>query len=227
MTEDEARRLCTEQGATFSIRRRRGIPYVYVSRWLPRRVAEAAGYKPSRSNGQQFDRYVCPLAKLYQVSEATLQQRVASLPQNPNKQPKDGQHLDRTLPAVAAWHAEAGTLKDSLSTSSQLKEAHPEAHPTGTQHGATADKSSTPGDVLPDLLATIPPTRTRILAWAKDAAGQLAIPREQLAYRLAFYREQLSAMGVRLAQGAGRRTLFVPQVGQDAGTYYSHIWRET
>jgi len=88
MTEDEARRICTELGATFSVRKRKGIPYLYVARWLPRRAAEAAGYKATTSNGQQFDRYIGPLAKLAEISEATLRQRIADLPINPNKVPR-------------------------------------------------------------------------------------------------------------------------------------------
>lgn len=108
MTEDEARRICAELGATFSIRNRRGKPFVFVCRWIPARAARAAGYKVSTSNGQQFDRYVCALEKLGDLDEQTLRQRIAALPVNPNKLP-DGQHLERSTPQLARWHAEAGT----------------------------------------------------------------------------------------------------------------------
>jgi hypothetical protein len=85
MTEDQARAICAAEGATFSVRKRRNSHYIYVSRWLPRRAAEAVGYKVSTSNGQQVDRYVCPLDKLGDLDEETLHQRIASLPRNPNK----------------------------------------------------------------------------------------------------------------------------------------------
>lgn len=85
MTEAEARAICAAEGATFSVRKRRNTYYVYVSRWLPRRAAEAAGYKVSTSNGQQIDRYVCALVKLANLDEQTLLRRIASLPKNPNK----------------------------------------------------------------------------------------------------------------------------------------------
>ncbi len=85
MTEDQARAICAELGATFSIRQRKGIAYVYVSRWLPRAAAEAAGHQASRSNGQQFDRYVGPLDKLPQIGTDTLRRRIGALPLNPNK----------------------------------------------------------------------------------------------------------------------------------------------
>jgi hypothetical protein len=91
VTEDEARAICAELEATLSIKRRKGIPYVYVARWLPREIVEAAGWKASKSRGQQIDRYIAPLARLDQVSEDTLRQRIAELPTNPNKKPREGQ----------------------------------------------------------------------------------------------------------------------------------------
>jgi hypothetical protein len=192
VTEDEARALCAELGATFSIRKRRGIPYVYVARWLPRRAVEALGWKSTTSNGQQFDRYVCPLSKLPDLDAETLRERIAVLPTNPNKHEPEAQEL------------------------------------TGGAEGGLADAHLT--DAALELLATIPPKRTGILTWAKDATARLAIPREQLAYRLAVYLDDLAAAGVRLAQVASQdiqtQSLFIPRVGQDAGAYYSHIWKE-
>lgn len=97
MTEERARAICRELGATFTLRKRRNALYCYVSRWVPRRVVEATGWKTQHSsNGQAFDRYVCALAQLGQVSEATLRQRIAVLPANPN-----------TAPTPATWQATA------------------------------------------------------------------------------------------------------------------------
>jgi hypothetical protein len=184
MTEDQARAICGANGATLSIKQRSGIYYVYVSRWLPSRAAAAAGYTVHGGRGQQFERYVCPLAKLADLDEATLRQRIAALPINPNK-----------------MRAAAG---------GQVAAANPSAQ----------------SRAVLDLLATVPHERTGIVTWATKASRELSIPREQLAYRLALYRDQLSACGVRLAQSTRHRTLFVPMVGRDEGAYYSHIWRE-
>lgn len=183
MTEDQARAICAELGVTFSIRQRKGSAYVYVSRWLPRAAAEAAGHQASSSNGQQFDRYVGPLAQLPQIDADTLRQRIAALPLNPNK--------------------------DKPKT------------PAGRSRAATA-----PGPAFHGLLATIPRERTGILAWANAAGATLQIPREQISYRLAFYRDQLAAAGVHLAQSTRYRALFVPTLGSDTGSYFSHIWQE-
>jgi hypothetical protein len=180
MTEDQARAICRELGATFSIRQRKGIAYIYVSRWLPRAAAEAAGHQASRSNGQQFDRYVGPLDRLAQIEADTLRQRITALPLNPNKQ---------------------------------------KARPSATHKGA-------PGPAFFALLATIPHKRTGILRWAVGAGATLKIPREQISYRLAFYRDQLVAAGVHLAQSSRYRALFVPTLGSDTGSYFSHIWRD-
>jgi hypothetical protein len=180
MTENEARAICAELGVTFSIRRRKGTPYVYVSRWLPRAAAEAAGREASSSNGQQFDRYVGPLDKLDQIGPNTLKERIAALPLNPNKR--------TTRP--------------------------------------TASRKAAPGPAFFALLATIPHKRTGILRWANVAGATLKIPREQISYRLAFYRDQLAAHGVHLAQSTRYRALFVPALGSDTGGYFSHIWRE-
>ena len=79
---------------------------------------------------------------------------------------------------------------------------------------------------LIDLLGTIPTERTGIVTWASVASKRLSIPIEQIAYRLGFYREQLLAHGVRLAQSTRYRTLYIPTVGTDQGAYYSHIWIE-
>jgi hypothetical protein len=181
MTENEARAICAELGATFSIRTRKGSAYVYVSRWLPRAAAEAAGHHPSSSNGQQFDRYVGPLDKLAQISPDTLKERIATLPLNPNKSKTPTTRKPAATPASPAFH---------------------------------------------DLLATIPQERTGILRWARATGATLKIPREQLSYRLAFYRVQLAAAGVRMAQSSRYRALFVPTLDTDSGGYYSHIWRE-
>ena len=183
MTENEARAICAELGATFSIRQRKGSTYVYVSRWLPRAAAEAAGHQASSSNGQQFDRYVGPLDKLAQIEPNTLRQRIAALPLNPNK-----------------------------STT----------RPTATRRPA----ATAPGPAFHGLLATIPRERTGILRWAAAASATLQIPREQISYRLAFYRDQLAAAGVHLSQSTRYRALFVPRLGSDTGGYFSHIWRE-
>ena len=183
MTEDQARAICAELGATFSIRQRKGIAYVYVSRWLPRAAAEAAGHQASTSNGQQFDRYVGPLAQLPQIGTDTLRQRIAALPLNPNK--------NTTRP------------------------------PPTRKPAATA-----PGPAFHGLLATIPRERTGILRWAAAAGATLQIPREQISYRLAYYRDQLAAAGVHLAQSTRYRALFVPTLDSDTGGYFSHIWRD-
>lgn len=119
MTVDEARAICAELGATLSIRKRKGTPYVYVARWLPRAAVEAAGWKVSKSNGQQFDRYVAPLARLDQVEEATLRQRIAELPQNPNKQDPASQQLDPPLPLRAT----AGHSRSTLETAKPFRPA--------------------------------------------------------------------------------------------------------
>lgn len=103
VTEDQARAICAELGATLSIRKRKGIPYVYVARWLPRAAVEAAGRKTSKSRGQQFDRYVAPLARLDQVDEETLRQRIAELPQNPNK---SSSQLEHRAPPLSLRHTE-------------------------------------------------------------------------------------------------------------------------
>jgi len=58
-----------------------------------------------------------------------------------------------------------------------------------------------------DLLATIPTRRTEILTWAAAASKALSIPREQFAYRLRLYRDQLINHGVRLAQSTRHRTV--------------------
>ncbi len=184
MTENEARAICAELGVTFSIRQRKGIAYVYVSRWLPRAAAEAAGHQASRSNGQQFDRYVGPLAQLPQIGPDTLRQRIAALPLNPNKD-------------------------------------KPKTPPAGRTSTATA-----PGPAFHGLLATIPRERTGILHWANATGATLQIPREQISYRLAFYRDHLAAAGVHLAQSTRYRALFVPTLGSDTGSYFSHIWHE-
>jgi hypothetical protein len=181
MTEEQARAICRELGATLSIRQRRGKGYVFVSRWLPRQAAEAARHQASKSNGQQFDRYVGPLAQLDQISPDTLKERIAALPLNPNKSKTPTTRKPATTPASSALH---------------------------------------------ELLATIPQERTGILRWAKAAGASLKIPREQLSYRLAFYRVQLAAAGVRMAQSSRYRALFVPNLDTDSGGYFSHIWRE-
>jgi hypothetical protein len=183
MTEDEARTICRELGATLSIRQRKGKSYIFVSRWLPRQAAEAAGHQASSSSGQQFDRYVGPLDKLNQISPDTLRERIATLPLNPNK--------DKSKSAPARKPATFATS--------------PAFH---------------------ELLETIPTERTGILRWAKAATLTLKIPREQLSYRLAFYRDQLAAAGVHLAQSTRYRALFVPTLGSDTGGYFSHIWQE-
>lgn len=86
MTEDRAREICAQLGATLTMRRKqRGGVYLYASRWLPARVALEAGYKVGLSNGAQFDRYLCSLDALADLDESTLRMRIASLPQNPNK----------------------------------------------------------------------------------------------------------------------------------------------
>jgi hypothetical protein len=181
MTEQEARAICRELGATLSIRQRRGKGYIFVSRWLPREAAEAAGHQASKSNGQQFDRYIGPLDKFDQISPDTLKERIAALPVNPNKSKTPTTRKPAATPASPALH---------------------------------------------ELLTTIPQERTGILRWAKAAALTLKIPREQISYRLAFYRVQLAAHGVRMAQSSRYRALFVPTLDSDTGGYYSHIWRE-
>jgi hypothetical protein len=181
MTENEARAICAELGATFSIRQRKGSAYVYVSRWLPRAAAEAADHQASKSNGQQFDRYVGPLDKLAQIDPDTLKERIAVLPVNPNKTKPPAGRKPAFAPQSSAFH---------------------------------------------ELLTTIPTERTGILRWAKAAALTLKIPREQLSYRLAFYRVQLATAGVRMAQSSRYRALFVPTLDTDSGGYFSHIWRD-
>lgn len=207
MTEDEARRICADEGAIFTVKKRGSMAYIYVTRWLPRRTAEALGYKVSKSNGQNYDRYVCPLAKLDQLTPEVLRQRIASLPVNPNKLAAEGQHLDRSTPQLAQWHAEAGTP-----ATSPKQPARPKPRPLTAAAAA--------------LLATIPTERTGVRSWAAAACKALSIPTEQLVYRLAVHREALISHGVRLAQSTRYRTLFIPTIGQDEGAYYSHIWRE-
>jgi hypothetical protein len=169
-------------GATLSIRQRKGKGYIFVSRWLPRAAAEAAGHLPSSSTGQQFDRYVGPLDKLALISPDTLKERIAALPLNPNKDTaKTRVSKPTATPASPAFH---------------------------------------------ELLTTIPTERTPILRWAKAASASLKIPREQISYRLAFYRVQLATHGVRMAQSSRYRALFVLTLGSDTGGYFSHIWRE-
>ena len=96
----------------------------------------------------------------------------------------------------------------------------PKAAPT-RQPAATA-----PGPAFHGLLATIPRQRTGILRWAAAADATLQIPREQISYRLAYYRDHLAAAGVHLAQSTRYRALLVPTLGSDTGGYFSHIWRE-
>jgi hypothetical protein len=176
MTEDEARAICVELGATYTVRTRRGQRYIYVSRWAPRTADQP---------GRQHDCYVGPLAQLAQISADTLRQRIATLPIPPRPHP----HGVTPPPAAA-----------------------PPTPPLGTAFVA--------------LLGTIPHTRTGILTWAAQAEHQLSIPREQISYRLAFYRAALTTHGMRLAQSTRYRALFVPDLGTDSGSYYSHIWRD-
>jgi hypothetical protein len=183
MTEDEARQICAQAGVTLAVRKRGQHQYVYVSRWLPRAAAEAAGYKASASTGQQFDRYVCPLVKLGDLDAVTLRQRIAALPENPNK---------RTMRAGVAGQ----------------------------------ERRSAVAGAFFDLLDTIPSARTGMRTWASAASRTLAIPLELVAYRVAFYRRELEAAGVRLAQSTRHRTFCVPVLGTEQGVYYSHIWRE-
>ena len=138
----------------------------------------------------------------------------------------DADHLDISNPDVAAFLEECGLVKRSPPRSRKPSEKHRNSKPnTNDADSASADRKPLTGAAL-DLLATVPQERTGILTWAKEAAARLSIPREQLAYRLAVYRDDLAAAGVRLAQSTRYRTLFVPHVGQDSGAYYSHIWKE-
>ena len=107
MTEEQARTICAELGATLNIKRRRRALYVYVQRWIPSESLPAHWKKSP--NGQAFDRYICSLKKLPELDEATLRRKIAALPDNPNKRPTEGQYLDRTHPDMALWHAQTET----------------------------------------------------------------------------------------------------------------------
>ncbi len=210
MTEEQARTICAELGATLNIKRRRKALYVYVQRWIPSRSLPAHWKKSP--NGQAFDRYICSLKKLPELDEATLRRKIAALPDNPNKRPTEGQYLDRTHPDMALWHAQTDT---------------PEARPTIPIDGTgQKKKSARSAQAIADLVALIPQERIGILTWAAQVEKRLSIPREQLTYRLALYRDELEGQGMRLAQSTRHRTLFIPKIGADEGAYYSHIWRE-
>lgn len=107
MTEEQARTICAELGATLSIKRRNKALYVYVQRWLP--AAWLPDHWKKSTNGQAFDRYICSLKKLPELDEATLRRKIAALPDNPNRLPAEGQYLDRTDPDIALWHAQTDT----------------------------------------------------------------------------------------------------------------------
>lgn len=209
MTEEQARAICNELGATLAIKRRRNALYVYVQRWVPKSSLPAHW---KGEGGQAFERYVCSLKKLSQLDEKTLRMRIAALPDNPNKLPEEGQYLARTHPHIALWHAQTDT---------------PEARPTIPIDGTGRQKkTSRSAQAVNEIVATIPHERTGIITWATQAQQSLSIPREQLAYRLALYRDQLITQGVRFAQSTRHKTLFIPSMGIDEGAYYSHIWRE-
>src|SRR5512145_360164 len=213
MTEDQARAICAERGATFSIKMRSGRPYVYVARWVPSHAASARGYTVHKGRGQSFDRYVCPLAALGQLDEPTLRLRIAALPVNPNQRPTTGHQHDQA----------AGECDDQNRTKGRMRTP-------GRDSAASAVASSqerTPDRVFFDLLATIPTERTGIRIWAKAARNALALPQELLMHRLVRYRTQLVAAGVRLAQSTRYNTLCIPDADGDDGRYYSHIWRES
>ena len=140
----------------------------------------------------------------------------------------DAAHLDISNPDVAAFLEECGLVKRSATARRAKPKTERTRTPNTSNAGDTgaARKGLTPGGAFFALLDTIPGERTGIATWAREAGKALSIPTEQLAYRLAFYRDQLTAHGVRLAQSTRYRTLFVPNVGQDDGAYYSHIWKE-
>jgi len=141
---------------------------------------------------------------------------------------EDAAHLDITNPDVAAFLEECGLVKPLSAGSQRGEQKHRTRTPKTDDAGSAgaARKGLTVGGAFFDLLATIPARRTGILTWARAASAALSIPTEQLAYRLALYRDQLATQGVRLAQSTRHRTLFVPNVGEDSGAYYSHIWKE-
>jgi hypothetical protein len=140
----------------------------------------------------------------------------------------DADHLDITHPNVAAFLEECGLVKRSPPPGTRAPKSQRTRMRNGNDAGTdpAGGKPLTPAGTFFDVLATIPARRTGILAWARAASTALSIPREQLAYRLALYRDQLAAHGVHLAQSTRYRALFVPHVGQDSGAYSSHIWKE-
>lgn len=112
MTEHYARQICSEMHATLSIRTRKGKPYVYVARWIAAEALPPGWKLGTRGKGQSVDRYVCPLAKLPELSPDQLRLRILSLPQNPNKTSipvlEGEQILDRSNPEVDQWLKETG-----------------------------------------------------------------------------------------------------------------------
>lgn len=108
MTENEARAICSERGATFSIRQCKGIPYVYISRSLPHPTAKADPHH----NSYQFGGYLCPLTQLAQICADTLKEHIAALPFNPNKCPPKLQTTPKpaTVPPGPAFHELLATI---------------------------------------------------------------------------------------------------------------------